>query len=94
MMKIKHYIFRNWFWLTVGLVFTRFAVEKCYEARGGFFIGGEWFILPLILMTKYLIPAFISEIVNVLGEEDDKDAKETVENRRGMARKRSKPHRR
>lgn len=81
MRKIKRCIVRNWFWITVGLVLTRFAVEKCYEQRGGFFIGGEWFILPLILMTKYLIPAFVSEIVNVFVEED---AGEIMEIRRGM----------
>ena len=51
MKKFKSYISKNWFWIVVGLVLTKVAVEMAYAERGYIAYGGEWFILPLVLMA-------------------------------------------
>lgn len=61
MRKIRRYIIRNWFWIVLGLILTRNAMEYCYRQRGSFQIGGEIFILPVILMAAYLIPNIVRE---------------------------------
>lgn len=60
MRKIRRYIIRNWFWIVLGLVLTRKAMEYCYRQRGSFQVGGEFFILPVILMAVYLIPNIVT----------------------------------
>ena len=65
MRKIKRYIIRNWFWIVLGLVLTRKAMEYCYRQRGGFRIGGEFLILPVILMAVYFIPNIMRDALSV-----------------------------
>ena len=69
MRKIRRYIIRNWFWIVLGLVLTRKAMEYCYRQRGSFQVGGEFFILPVILMAVYLIPNIVRDVLGVFREE-------------------------
>ena len=69
MKKIENFIIRKWFWLSIGLVLTRFAVERCYEQRGWFYIGGEWFIIPAIILASNIVPSIVCQIVNVFSKE-------------------------
>ena len=58
---MKQYILRNWFWIAVGLILTRLAMELCYMQRGSFEVGGEIFILPIMLV-----------MVKILEDDEDK----------------------
>lgn len=91
MRKIERYIIKNWILIAVGLMLTRIAVKSCYEQRGEFYIGGEWLILPVMLVTVYLIPAIIKDFADVFGKEGDEDAGWLTENRRRMAGKGHRP---
>ena len=71
MRKIRRYIIRNWFWIVLGLVLTRKAMEYCYRQRGSFQVGGEFFILPVILMAVYLIPNIVRDVLGVFREEGE-----------------------
>lgn len=54
MEKMEKFVIHNWIWLVVGLVLTRKAVEFAYAERGYVGFGGEWFVLPVILMTVFM----------------------------------------
>ena len=69
MRKIRRYIIRNWFWIVLGLVLTRKAMEYCYRQRDSFQVGGEFFILPVILIAVYLIPNIVRDVLGVFREE-------------------------
>ena len=58
---VERYILKNWIWIVVGCVLTRKAVETAYETRGVYRIGGEWLILPIILMLVSLVRSMRSE---------------------------------
>lgn len=66
MRKIRRYIIKNWFWIVLGLVLTRKAMEYCYRQRGSFQVGGEFFILPVILMAvSFTIRGTKAQILSV-----------------------------
>lgn len=50
MKKMEKFVDRNWIWLTTGMILTRKAVEFAYAERGYVAFGGEWFILPVMMM--------------------------------------------
>lgn len=59
--KYKAYVIA----LGIGLILTPFAIRFAYMERGYFAIGGEWFVLPLILLAAVLrkeIKEFIKEV--------------------------------
>ncbi len=35
----------------VGIVLTPSAVSQAYEMREGFYIGGEWLLIPLFILA-------------------------------------------
>lgn len=43
---------------------------KAYKTRGYFAIGGEWLILPAILMTAYMVKVFTQDIFKIIYFED------------------------
>ncbi len=55
MKKLEKYIVRNWIWLVAGLILTRKAVEFAYAERGYVTFGGEWLVLPVILMVVHMV---------------------------------------
>ena len=90
MRKIRRYIIKNWFWIVLGLVLTRKAMEYCYRQRGSFQVGGELFILPVILMAVYLIPNIVRDILGAFGEEGKdvrpRNCREDGRNRRRVSK--------
>ncbi len=54
MEAVKEYMLKNWFWIAVGIVFTKFAIRAAYIERGYLAYGGEWLVLPLLLMAAGL----------------------------------------
>ena len=55
MKTVKKFLLRNWFWLSLGLVLTRKAVECAYYERGYVAVGGEWMILPVLMITVHFV---------------------------------------
>lgn len=50
MKKMEKYIDRNWIWLATGMILTRKAIEFAYVERGYVAFGGEWLILPVMML--------------------------------------------
>lgn len=71
MKKIKRYISKNWLWIVAGLLLTVPAVKMAYEQRGYVAYGGEWLILPLILMGVELAVNIGDAISYLATREDD-----------------------
>ena len=55
MKKMEKYIVRNWIWLVTGLILTRKAVEFAYAERGCVAFGGEWLVLPVMMMLVHIV---------------------------------------
>ena len=70
MKDLKRYIMRNWFWIAIGLVLTRKAVEIAYLERGFKTVGGEWLVLPFILILVELVRDMFWGIAEVMQDED------------------------
>ncbi len=89
MRKVKEFIRRNWYWVALGTVLTKFAVRYTYQERGYVAYGGEWLVLPVILMTVYLVRDVKNSIniilveVNADAGETERDSQTVPENRRG-----------
>ena len=66
MRAVKRYISRNWFWIALGLILTRKAVEYAYADRGYLAIGSEWFVLPAILFIVQFAREVLSEVLQVM----------------------------
>lgn len=54
MEKMEKYIVQNWIWLMSGLILTRKAVEFAYAERGYVAFGGEWLVLPVMMMLVHM----------------------------------------
>ena len=67
---MKKYLTKNWRLILAGIVLTAFALPHTYSIRGYFAIGGEWLILPVILMFDYLVRAVMKDIFDTLNFED------------------------
>lgn len=79
MKKLARYINRYWWVIIVGIILTKVSVEKMYEQRGGFYIGGEWLLIPFIIMVTAAVPQMIREFLDLYREEDE-DAGEIMGN--------------
>lgn len=67
---MKKYLAKNWHLILDGIALTAFAVPHTYEIRGYFAVGGEWLILPVILVFDYLVRAVMKDIFDILNFED------------------------
>lgn len=67
---MKRYLAKNWYLILAGIVLTAFAVPHVYETRGYFAVGGEWLVLPVILMAAYFAKVFMQDILNIFYFED------------------------
>ncbi len=87
MKKLEKYIVRNWIWLVIGLILTRKAVEYAYAERGYAAFGGEWLVLPMILMVVHLVRDVRRTlfIMNDCFEEVDADDGNTARSHHRMA---------
>ncbi len=54
MKKMEKYIVRNWIWLVAGLILTRKAIEFAYAERGYVAFGGEWLVLPVMMLLVHM----------------------------------------
>lgn len=70
MKKIRRFILRNWFWIALGCVLQRKAIEMAYLERGYKAVGGEWLVLPIVVMLAVLSRNIFWNIVEVMQMED------------------------
>jgi len=61
-------IFRILTWVTVGIILTAIGARIAYHMRGYLDIGGEWLILPAVLIIRYEIGDIIREVKEVFGD--------------------------
>ncbi len=67
---MKKYLAKNWRLVLAGILLTAFAVPCAYEARGHWAIGGEWLILPAVLMAAHLAMAIMQDVLEIISFED------------------------
>lgn len=72
MKKMEKYIYQNWILLTTGMILTRKAVEIANAERGYVAYGGEWLMLPLILLAVD-VAKNILDLVRYLCRMEDKN---------------------
>lgn len=84
MKKLEKYIVRNWIWLVIGLILTRKAVEYAYAEREYVAFGGEWLVLPVILLAVHMARE-VGRDLFAFFEEVDADDGSTSRNHRRMA---------
>ncbi len=85
MKALERFIIRNWFWIALGCVLQRKAIEMQYLDRGYRAVGGEWFVLPVILLAVELGRGIYWTIVEVMQMEDEDDTR-VERNRRRIQR--------
>lgn len=49
--KVRRFVRLYWFWVSLGLVLTKVSVEAAYIERGYKAYGGEWLVLPVVLIV-------------------------------------------
>lgn len=75
MKTLERFIIRNWFWIALGCVLQRKAIEIAYLERGYRAVGGEWLVLPVVLLAVELGRGIFWSIVEVMQMEDEDDTR-------------------
>lgn len=70
--RVKRFMHREWIWITLGIILTRFAVEYAYQERGYMAYGGEWLVLPVLLMTVNMARNIAGTLIVIFGGEEKK----------------------
>lgn len=65
------YLKKNRYWICLGITLTPPAVQYTYTERGYAAFGGEWLILPLILMAVEMVRNVGDMARRLFGMEDD-----------------------
>lgn len=86
MKKIEKYITRNWIWLVTGFILTRKAIEFAYAERGYVAFGGEWLVLPVMMMLVHIVRDVRSSLFATFGEGVDAGDRRTSRHHRRMAK--------
>lgn len=67
----REYLRKNWYWICLGILLTPPAAQYAYAERGYAAFGGEWLILPLILMAVEMERDVRDAARHLLEMEDD-----------------------
>lgn len=71
MKGFRRFILKNWFWITLGCILQRKAIEAAYLERGIKTLGGEILVLPLVLLAVALFRDIFWIVVEALQAEDE-----------------------
>lgn len=76
--KVKRFAIHYWLSLSLGMIATPFAIQYAYRDRGRLAFGGEYLILPVMVMGAYLleqvVPVVLETIYELIhGEEESED---------------------
>ena len=63
---MKKFLVKNWHLLLAGIALTAFALPHTYSIRGYFAIGGEWLILPVILLIDYMVREVVQDVFGII----------------------------
>ncbi len=63
---MKKYLAKNRHLILAGIALTAFAVPHTYEIRKYFAVGGEWLILPVILLVDYLVREVMQNVFDII----------------------------
>ena len=75
MRKVTRFIYREWIWITLGIILTRLDVQCAYRERGYMAYGGEWLVLPVILLAVNMTRNIAGTVIMIYGGEEDADAR-------------------
>ena len=67
--KIKRYIQNNIWLIVLGMALTYQVVNIAHEERGYFAIGGEWLILPVLLLLRDILSKTV-EVIRFVQEKE------------------------
>lgn len=70
---IREFVNQYWLWIVIGLVLTEKAVSAAYAQRGYLTVGGEWLVLPVIILAVSLIRSVIEDMCDIWERDDDDD---------------------
>lgn len=56
--------------IVAGAAITVMFIGQAYEFRGGFSIGGEWLVLPIVIIIKQLVKEARGVFKNLYGGEN------------------------
>ena len=62
--ELDYFVMRNWVTMLIGLIITIREVDRQYYLRGYLAYGGEWLILPMMLIVKQFIELGVWEFCN------------------------------
>jgi len=74
--SVAKFLKRYWWLLAVGMVLTKYSVEYAYQERGYWAVGGEYLVIPMLLMVACLAESIIREIRETFAfdyDEEDSD---------------------
>lgn len=70
-MRFGQWFESNWVWIVIGCILTKMAIKYAYIERGYRAYGGEWLILPVILIFVSFVKDMISEVRRIREEEEN-----------------------
>ena len=85
-------MYREWIWITLGII-TRFATEYAYQERGYMAYGGEWLVLPVLLLTVNTARNIAGTVIMIYGGEEDADARRIEADHRSLPENRRRSDR-
>ena len=89
--KVRRFVRLYWFWVSLGLVLTKVSVEAAYIERGYKAYGGEWLVLPVVMIVGYFVNEARMSLPDFIEEWREEKAYErrVAENRRRVQRERN-----
>lgn len=67
----KRFILHYWLAISLGMIATPKAIETAYEQRGYVAFGGEYIVLPTVVMIAYLAENIFYAVLDIIY--DDKE---------------------
>ena len=91
--KVRRFVRLYWFWVSLGLILTKVSVEAAYAERGYKAYGGEWLMLPIMLIVGYFVNEARMYLPNLIEEwREEKAYERRIERNRGRVQDRRNTH--
>ena len=62
--KAKRFVVHYWLSISLGMIATPFAVQHAYRDRGRLAFGGEYLVLPAMVMGAYLFRQVVLAVIH------------------------------
>lgn len=69
--RVKRFVMRYWLAISVGMIGTAKAAELAYSERGYMAFGGEYLVLPVVVMGVYLTENLFYAVVEIISDEEE-----------------------